>query len=169
MKLHNFEDFSIAKILSRVAEGLNEPLTIQWDKNKDIWNGSFSIDNKIYKIIIKNFSQSGHWLFKFTADDSFKLTNDVKKAFTVLPTIEKAAKDFIKEKDPEIFMFAALDKSIGRKKMYTKFSESISKEFNLGFYEKQSNDEKLFILHKNEYDGLEFSKTLVKIVNNREI
>jgi hypothetical protein len=140
--IDKFDDYySIKNIMGRVVEGLNSPLEVIWDKTPNEWHGTFEIDDTKYIIEIINFSDCGHWLFKFRAEDTgFDLTNDIKKAFSVLPTIEKACIDFLTEISPEVFVFCASDKSSGRKKLYTVFSHKIRDDFNMIYHTEHKND-----------------------------
>lgn len=164
--IKKFKDyFSIEKIIDRVVEGLNSPLEINWNKNENFWKGSFNIDDINYLIEIENFSEKGHWLFKFrTEEKNYELINDIKKAFSTIPTIEKACIDFISEVKPEILVFSATDDSEGRKKLYTLFCHKIEKEFNMIYYTEKKEKMQLFILHKENYDGVEFSLSLRKMI-----
>jgi hypothetical protein len=148
-----FKDF-----VKNIMEGLSESLEIDWEKNKNIWNGFFNIEDRKYHIIIEKFSiKQEHWLFKFTANKSFELQNDLKKALTVIPTIEKAANDFITEIKPECFIFMANDKSEGRKKFYEKFAINIKDVYRYNYYTEINRDAQFYYLTLDTCDEIEFA------------
>ena len=162
----NPEEFSIENIFKQIREGLNSPLEVSWIKSKNEWRGNFIIENNTYEIQILNFSDNGHWLFKFTANDKYELTNDIKKAYSVIPTIHKAAVDFVDEISPEAFIFCASDKSSSRKKIYTRFCEDMEKSHELYFHTERVNHLMLFMLLKPLYDGTELALSTTKIIRN---
>jgi hypothetical protein len=153
MNIDNFRSF-----LSKTFEGLNEPIEVQWQKSKSSWRGNFLIDDANYSIKAVNFSsKQKHFLFKFDVDGSYELKNDLKKAFSVIPTVEKAAIDFITEINPEAFIFCANDSSSGRKKFYGNFSRKIAKEFKMEYSTEKRQDFEMFILVNSKCDLVELS------------
>lgn len=159
------EEKLLNEMLSNFFEGLNNPLTISWTKNPKEWLGTFSIDNTNYEIKIKNFSEiEKHFLFKFTANNSFDLTNDVKKAFSVIPTIDEAATNFIKEEKPQAFMFCAIDESTTRKLFYDRFCHRIRKNFKYN-YKKETVGNKEFYILTNGANVSDLKQSLEKISN----
>ena len=167
--IDKFDDYySIKNIMGRVVEGLNSPLEVEWKKDKDKWQGSFSIEEKPYEINIVNFSTDGHWLFKFSSNKSYALTNDLKKAFSVLPTIENAAIQFIEETNPDVLIFCAADNSEGRKKLYTIFSQNMCTKFKMMYYIETVGNQQMFIVHKRDFDGVNLAFTIKKIMDYLE-
>ena len=163
-KFKSFSELFIDGYLNDIFEKFNPPLEVSWSKVSDEWSGTFDINENKYFIMIKNYSQSnGNWLFKFKGNDSFDLVGDIKKAYTVLPTIKKSIVDFMDEMDPEVLFFIAADESIGRKKIYDRFCVEFSKSRFLYYYTEQYKNTKFFILTKHDYDGVEFANTISKI------
>lgn len=153
MGILNFKEF-----LVNIMEGLSEPVDVNWEKNDNLWKGIFSINECDYEIIIKNFSKTQkHFLFKFTMNNSFDMANDLRKALSVIPTIENAATYFIEEVKPEAFIFTALDKSIGRKKMYSRYCEKISSQKNMLYDSHNKAGIEIFILKTVNCDDIELA------------
>lgn len=150
-----------------LLEGLNNPVDISWEKSNELWKGIFKIEDFDYEIIIKNYSEKEkHFLFKFTANRSFDMTNDVKKALTVIPTIEKAANDFIEEVKPDALIFTAADNSQGRKKFYTRFCESAKKRFKLNYHSEIKEHLMIFSLVTYSCDGTELALSITRILKD---
>ena len=155
--------------LKKIFEGLNKPALISWNKKQNKWVGKFSIETIEYEIFIKNFSKKQrHFLFKFTADNSFNLKNDLKKAFTVIPTIDKAAENFIKETMPEAFLFCALDSSTSRKIFYDRFCNKIRRKYKYNYESKISGDYEFYILAQKNVDVNDLNNTINKIIKTNK-
>lgn len=167
MSLHRFmnrEEFTIESILSQVKEGMNSPLEVEWTKSSSEWKGTFKIENTIYKIDMINLSEkTGHWLFKFSNNGNYEMTNDLKKAFSVIPTIKNAVFQVMDELDPEIFMFFAMDSSASRKKIYNSFCEELKENYDRIFFTEKQKDQQIFIVSKKEYDGMELALSITKL------
>ena len=153
------------KNLNDLAEAFNTPIDVKWNKGKN-WVGEFEIDGGKYQVEITSHSdKEKHYLFKFTLDDKFDMINDVKKALTTIPTIKKAAIDFINEVKPNVLMFTALDKSRGRVKMYTSFCNDIKQSHGYEYMVKEMNGKKLFILLK-EADPMELLNSIHDVLKS---
>mgnify|MGYP006318118129 CR=1 FL=1 len=121
-------------LFSNIQEGLNNPIPVNWEKSDDLWIGNFDIDTTNYEITIENISKKQSiFLFKFTANNSYELLSDVKKSFSTIPTIKKAAIDFISEKNPDAFLFFASDNSNSRKRFYTDFCTQYEQNSNYNY------------------------------------
>ena len=163
-KFKSFKAHAIDEYLNKVFEAFNPPLDIKWAKSQNEWIGIFIIDKNEYKINITNYSEKkGNWLFKFSSNGLFDLVGDIRKAFTVLPTVRKAIIDFMDKIDPEVLFFIAADESIGRKNIYSRFCVELSKSRFLNYYTEMHGNTEFFILTKHEYDGVEFVNTVLKV------
>ena len=149
--------------LGRIFEAFEKSTEILWNKFPMHWKGHFKVQDTEYEIFAKNYSTKGQWLFKFTGNGSFDLIGDYKKAFIVLPTIEKAINELFIEKDPEVFIFLTVDDSRGRKNLYERFCKKIQAERNLNYQTEEYGDTKFYLLTKHEYDGMELNNTLSRI------
>lgn len=155
--------------LKKIFEGLNEPALILWNKRQNKWVGKFNIEKIKYEIFIKNFSKKEkHFLFKFTADKSFNLQNDLKKAFTVIPTIETAAENFIKEIMPEAFLFCALDNSTSRKIFYDRFCNKMRRKHKYNYENKMIGNYEFYILAQKNVDKNDLNNSVDKIIKENK-
>ena len=91
------------------------------------------------------------------------MTNDLKKAFSVIPTIKNAVFQVMDELDPEIFMFFAMDSSASRKKIYNSFCEELKENYDRIFFTEKQKDQQIFIVSKKEYDGMELALSITKL------
>ena len=140
--MKNMNDKPYDEFLNSVNEGLNSPIPVKWTKEVNSWYGTFNIDEVKYEIFIQNKSDTQtHFLFRFQADGKYDMLRDVKKAFSVIPTLEKAAMDFIEEVQPQAFMIYTVDESATQKMMYDRFCNRVRKQMKyeylkpvLGFY-----------------------------------
>ena len=151
--MDKFDDF--IKIL---LESYDNPVDIKWvDKNNKLI-GLFIIDNTIYKIEC-NSHDDNIWSYKFMRhikDNNFTLQlNDVNNKIStlskmcILGTVRKGMEYLILSKNPSALIFSALDDSIGRKKLYQRFSDEISKKFKYNKDTYLQDDSQVFILYKN--------------------
>lgn len=166
-KFKDFDDF-----LNEISEGLNNPVPIVWEKTKDEWNGTFDIDEIPYKILVKNYSDNGKFFsFKFERNGNYNLANDVKRAFSVIPTIENAVNKFLEEMKPDMLVFTASDKSDMRKKMYSRYCDEASKKFKMSYEmtKIKETDTIIYKLISYECDGIEMSKVINKIKKELEL
>jgi len=109
-----------------IQEALNIPISVIWKKTKTSWTGQFKIEENTYTIKIKNYSSNKkHYLFKFDANGKFNLLNDIKKAYSTIPTIESAATEFIKIERPDVFIFCSTNDSKARNVFYDIFCKII--------------------------------------------
>ena len=132
-------------------EGLDNPTEIKWiDKEQEL-GGFFAINDKTYTIICKNVGEN-IWTYKFYRFNgkqlSPDLTNDDKNVFRVLPTIESGFYYLIDKKNPSGLIYAALDKSEGRKKIYHSFSEKMVKKYGYIYNTNRTQDKQIYILYK---------------------
>ena len=153
--------------LLSVEEALNTPIQVDWIKTNYAWRGTFAIEKNIHEILILNFSKHGHWLFSFKCNDTYKLINDPRKVWSVIPTIDNAALDFVEETKPAVLFFSAKDDSTGRKKFYTKFCQDIENKFNYNFQSiKGTNNSNFYVLYSPiKHDNYEIEQTEDKIMN----
>jgi hypothetical protein len=155
-----------------LKEAMDNPLTIEWDKKDNEWVGTFSIlENTNYVINIDNISKVQKiFLCKFTANGSYDMLNDVKKAFVTIPTIKRGVDDFINEIKPDAFIFFATDNSNSRKRFYTSFCVEYKNKGEYLFKEIDLNKYYFYILYKPEIDNDDFNKSFNKLVSgNRPI
>ena len=122
----------LKKYLEEIHEGLSEPLPVILDKINDDYVGEFEITGSKY-VVYFNQTSEGCFIFKFTKDDSYELSYDIKKTFQVLPTIKNVVTDFIETVKPKLLSFTKTDGSRGRDRFYSELTNQISKDFN---YEK---------------------------------
>lgn len=150
--------------LNQLDEVLKNPIAVNWSqKDIDSWIGDFNINNIEYEITIENISKKQKlFLFKFTANRSYKLVNDIKSSLITIPTVENAAKKFINDTNPDAFLFFALDESRSRKRFYTDFCQKYKngyefKEFTLGMYH-------FYVLFNDKVDNKDFNDSINKII-----
>lgn len=148
-----------------IIEGLSEPIPVNLNKKNNGYIGGFNIEDNHYEITIEE-SSPNCYVFKFTRDDSYELSNNIKKAFQVIPTIKKVAEDFIKQNKPNMFSFFLTDGSSGRDKMYSKFTKEISEKYNYSKNIKNYGDGLKTCILFNEYVKDEDFLTLIKFVDN---
>lgn len=165
MKIKKLSEY-FNNLESNIKEGLNSPIDVSWVKSTDLWTGSFNIDSLPYEITIEKLSENQNvFLFKFSVNDSYEILNDVKKAFSTIPTIENSVNVFMSEVKPESLVFFALDESETRKRFYTNFcirytkenSEYKYKEFTLVNYH-------FYAIYNEKLDDNEFNKSINKII-----
>jgi len=136
-------------------ESYENPVNINWiDKSNELI-GLFQVDENIYQIYCKQHDNL-IWTYKFMKYDkiskTFSLelnTTSPKSKMTILGTIRNGMDYLISHKNPNGIVFSALDKSSGRKKLYTRFSEEIVERYKYDFKTSLQGDKQVFILHKN--------------------
>lgn len=157
----------IKKYLNGIFEGLNNPLPIILKKEEWGYGTEFDIGNRSYQVTIERTSEDDCcYLFKFSSDGSFELTNDIKNAFSVIPTIENIAKDFINNNKPNLFIFIKTDDSKGRDRMYREFTERTSLVYGYQYIIKQNNNLKLYILKNDNVTEDQLINSIEYILNN---
>ena len=123
----NFREF-----LALTEAGKN-PVDINWNKRKDRWEGSFYIKDIEYNIetYISDIEVDFDiWEFKFYKNrNETQITGDFKTHFIIVPTIQNAFEEFIKEKKPDCVLFLASDNSKSRKSLYNNISLDISSRY----------------------------------------
>lgn len=117
-----------------LTEAGKNPVEIKWKKTNNRWEGNFEIKGIEYNIEIYisdievNFDI---WEFKFYKNkNETQITGDFRSHFIIVPTIQKALEDFIKNKKPNCVIFLASDNSKSRKSLYNNTSLDIASRFN---------------------------------------
>ena len=164
MKKNKHLTKTIDDFFKSINDGLNSPIPIEWVKDPNNWYGIFHIDDTKYEIFIKNKSdKEKHFLFELRANDKYDMVEDLKKAFTTIPTVEGAATDFIIEEKPEAFLFCALDDSASRKRKYDSFCIKIRKQFKYEYLKRTYGICEFYILASKSCDPEELKKSIIKI------
>lgn len=156
----------INETLKEINEGLNEPLDIPLKKVYNGYVGSFEVGENKYLITFVETSD-GCFMCDFTKDGDHNLVNDLKKAFTVIPTIEKSVTNFIKEHNPKLFVFTKIDGSIGRDKFYTKFITDITQNFGYMGHTKSTDKIKAYILYDDRMSKNDYEVMVEYLKNNK--
>jgi hypothetical protein len=154
----------IDETLKEINEGLNEPLNVPLKRTDNGYVGSFEVEGNKYLITFIETTDDC-FICDFTKDGDHNLVNDLKKAFTVIPTIEKSVTDFIDRHRPKLFVFTKIDGSVGRDKFYTNFIRDITQKFGYLGHVKHKNKIKVYILHDDrmlENDYKKVTKTCKK-------
>lgn len=157
----------ISSIFNEINEGLNNPININLIKDGNDYVGNFIIDDVIYDINIINVGDNS-FLYKFTANGSYKLTNDIKKTFSVIPTIQNNVRNFLSEHDPRIFIFFKTDESKSRHRIYVEFINTISDEFNYNSLTKEYSDFTLYCLYNDEVDKDELKNVIMNVIKQNK-
>lgn len=136
-------------------ESYENPVNIKWVDKPDELIGLFQVDKNIYQIYCKQHDNS-IWTYKFMVYDkiskTFSLqlnTTNPKSKMTILGTIRNGMDYLISNKNTNAIIFSALDKSSGRKKLYTRFSEEIVEKYKYNFKTSLQGDKQVFILYKD--------------------
>lgn len=140
--------------IKKQFESYNTPVEIKWIDKNDKLIGLFKVDDKIYQINCIN-KGSNVWTYKFYLYDIEKnefnpeLTNFKTGKLSVLSTIRKGMDYLINTKNPNGLIFATIDSSEGRKKLYCTYSKEIEEKY---LYKKVTNvidNKQIFILYKD--------------------
>lgn len=150
-------DKSMNILIDDMYEAYNNPLDIEWkQEGEDKLFGYFEINNNNYKIECIEWGKSiwTYKFFKYDKDDGIKntkLTGLKKDSFKVMPTIVKGI-EYLCTQNPKAIIYAALDDSTGRKKLYDSFSNSFSKKYSYNYQTYLRNGYQIFILFKDDAD-----------------
>lgn len=94
--MQKFSDF-----MKEMTEAAKNPLHINWTKKSNNWKGVFNIDNNVFEIYINRNNDYcdniSVWEFKFTRNFSTEMVKDYKYPFVIVPTIQSAMEEFLKE------------------------------------------------------------------------
>ncbi len=161
-----------------ISEAFDNPLSIKWIDKDMILRGLFTINNNVYQIVCEN---KGNNIWKY---DSYhynennifspEITNINIDKFRVLPTIKVGIQYLYDNKDVDVIIFGASDKSKGRKKLYESFCEDFSKRNDLNYYTKvysnldQNVDRQIFVLFKSEVDRDILSDKIIQIIEEEK-
>lgn len=149
--------------VKKLLEGLAQSLNVELTQSGNNYFGEFLIEDKKYELTFESLSnKEKHYLFKFTSDGDYKLVNDIKKAFTTIPTIQKVSEDFIVEHNPQLFIFTKTDSSLGRDRFYVEFCSKIQQNYGYSYSKTQVEDVTIYILGKN-FTKEEYFNTFNKI------
>jgi hypothetical protein len=153
--LNTFDEFDneVNKFFDDLKEALGTPVEIEYLRQDDTIYGFFVVNDSEYLIEAK-FILHDFLTFKFkakTPDNKYtmEITNDRNcEKHRVLPTVEKGLLHIINTYNPRGVIFATLDSSIGRKRLYDKFTDKyISNNKNKKCTKHEYNNEKIYIIH----------------------
>lgn len=113
-----------------IKEALNAPIPVDLIKTNFGYEGNFKIENNKYIITIEKTCDGECYLFKFTMNNSYNMVGDVRKAFSVIPTIKNVVEEFISKNNPNLFIFLKTDTVESRERIYNEFSDEISKKYD---------------------------------------
>ncbi len=113
-----------------IEEALNTPIPVDLIKTNFGYEGTFKIENNNYVITIEKTCDGECYLFKFTMNNIYDMVGDVRKAFSVIPTIKKVVGEFISKNNPNLFIFLKTDTSESRERIYNEFSDEMSKKYD---------------------------------------
>ena len=154
--------------LKELSEAAKNPLKINWTKSSNVWKGLFNIDENKFEIYInKNNDYCENisvWEFKFTRNLSTEMIKDYKYPFIVVPTIQSAMEEFLKEKKPDVIGFVGNKDDKGRVKMYEKNAKMYSDKFKYKLFLDKSTDYYAFVLFSN----LEFENCAKQLIADKE-
>ena len=153
--------------LKQISEGLNEPINVELIKDGDDYKGIFNVDEVIYDINIINVGDNA-FLYKFTANNSYNLTNDIKKAFSIIPTIQNNVKNFIINYSPRIFIFVKTDKSKSRDRFYSEFLENTSNEFGYNYDIKNFENITFYCIYNDEVKNDEITSIIMSVIKQNK-
>jgi len=153
--------------LKQISEGLNSPIDVALKKDGDDYEGEFNIDDTIYRITIINVGDNS-FLYKFTANNSYNLTNDIKKSFSVIPTIQNNVKYFIRSHNPRIFIFVKTDKSKSRERFYSEFTENTAIEFGYNYSIKNFDNMTFYVMFNDDVRDDEITSIIMSIIKTNK-
>ena len=149
-------------------EAAKNPLPIKWNKTLNKWIGNFEIDKNIFEIHINKNSDYCDtidvWEFKFSRNHSTEMTKDYKYPFIVVPTIQSAMEEFLKEKKPKVIGFVGNKDDKGRVKMYEKNSKVYSDKYGYKLFLDKSTDYYAFVLFSDN----EFKNCAEKLIRDKD-
>jgi hypothetical protein len=142
------------KFFSELNESYEKKATIKWVDNNHLI-GLFIVSNIVYKIQCIPYDNN-IWSYKFmrynNQTNTFDLNlikTDWKDKMTILSTIRSGMDYLINNKNPNGLIFAALDSSDGRKKLYETYSNEIVNNYYYKLEKNLFEDKLIFILYKN--------------------
>lgn len=154
---NNFEKF-----INSLVESYDSDVDIKWIKNKEKLIGLFRVNDKIYQITCINRGNE-IWTYKFYLYNSKnneltpELTNFNVGKMSILSTIRKGMIHLIETELPKCLIYAALDNSEARKKLYLDYSRELEKKYKFKLNMAPFGDKKVFILYKDiESDKVEY-------------
>lgn len=154
--------------LKELSEAAKNPLKINWTKSSNVWKGLFNIDENKFEIYINENNDYCEnisvWEFKFTRNLSTEMIKDYKYPFIVVPTIQSAMEEFLKEKKPDVIGFVGNKDDKGRVKMYEKNAKIYSDKFKYKLFLDKSTDYYAFVLFSN----LEFETCAKQLIADKE-
>ena len=160
--MQKFSDF-----MKEMTEAAKNPLHINWTKKSNNWKGVFNIDNNVFEIYINRNNDYcdniSVWEFKFTRNFSTEMVKDYKYPFVIVPTIQSAMEEFLKEKKPSVLGFVGNKDDRGRVKMYEKNAKIYSDKFKYKLFLDKSTDYYAFVL----FSDLEFEKCAEKLIKDK--
>lgn len=161
------------KFLDSLVESYNSPVDITWIEKENLI-GLFCVNDKVYQI---NCIDRGDdiWTYKFylydvnTKELLPELTNFNVGKMAILSTVRKGMVYLVENKSPRCLIYAALDDSEARKKLYLDFSRELEREYGYTLNTASFGNKKVFVLYKNiEPEKIEYvMKQLVdEIIND---
>ena len=154
--------------MKELSEAAKNPLPIKWNKTPNKWVGYFAIDDNRFEIYINKNNEYCEnisvWEFKFTRNMSTDMVKDYKYPFSVVPTIQSAMEDFLKEKKPNVIGFVGNKDDKGRVKMYEKNAKIYSDKFKYKLFLDKSTDYYAFVL----FSDLEFEKCAEQLIKEKQ-
>jgi len=137
---------------NKFFDSYNTPVQINWIESLTSLIGTFIVNSKIYQIKCVNRTND-IWTYKFYLYRGGQLfpdlTNYQTGRMSILSTIRQGIKYLIDTKSPKSIIFAALDESEGRKKLYWRYSKELEKEYSYSLITKNVSDKQIFFLYKN--------------------
>lgn len=160
----------IKSFLSSLIESYNTKVDIKWVDKSDRLIGLFSVDENVYQI---NCIDRGNdiWTYKFYLYDQKtnellpELTNFNSGKMSILSAIRDGMDYLIEKKSPNCLIFASLDKSEGRKKLYFRYSKEIESEFGFKLNTALFDDKEVFILYRNGVNVDDIDKVVQDLIN----
>lgn len=150
-------------LLKYLNEADKTPVDIKWVKENNEMHGEFLIEDQIFTIEVTKLENTyvpDIYQFKFyRGSNRTEIFNDIKYVYKVIPTIKQAFDYVISTLHPSILLFATIDNSSMRKKLYSLEAEIISNKY------KYKNISKSDTLKKMGYD----TNVLVGIYKNEDI
>ena len=157
-----------------INDAFKDPLDIKWAEKGNKIIGMFIVNDNIYQI---RCSDKGNdfWTCKFFYYDKEKnvmdpnLTGFERDKFRVLPTVKSGITYLIETKNPTCIIYAALDDSEARKKLYSSTSKEISKSHNLEYLTQgigEFGEKQIFVLYKKNTDSKLLYRNIQSVVND---
>jgi hypothetical protein len=173
--LKKFNDY-IDDVFNVFLESFETKIDIHYKNNNGAIYGYFSLNNIDYLIIFRfyelsvctvKFYRKDISLNEWTPTITDKNDSDTKQSIKVLSTIKHAVIDFIKENKPNFLIFGAMDKSKGRKNLYTYFCLDLINIFPSYEYKEFPYNGIIYILYNKDLDiNIINNDLLTKIYNN---